>query len=344
MDTQLKTGEVRLSMDLQMQSLLHQTLENSVKDFAAEGASGIIIDMRLGRIRAMVSIPSPINKLDFLDHKFRNRNLDPVEVGSVMKLFNVAVALESGYYCSDSIVDARGPMILDKFEINDFMGVDREITLSESLWRSSNIANARVALHLGKKLQKRFLRRIGLLDKIEWMPGCYAYSLTPKKWGETTTATLGYGYGIGITVLHLAKVVFAVTTGKTTSLSMIESPEYQAPKSIFSKETVKNMRKMMREVVTKSHRKSLLIKGCRVGAKTGTANLLIKGKYVEGRNFVTLVAVFPINNPELLIILQMNDPKKEFLKQGRYTTAGNVLSGYMRDIITTIHERRMNVG
>jgi cell division protein FtsI (penicillin-binding protein 3) len=102
------------------------------------------------------------------------------------------------------------------------------------------------------------------------------------------------------------------------------------------------MRQLMHEVVTQSNRKTLLLENCKVGAKTGTANLIINGQYTQGRNFVTLVTVFPLDKPSLMIILQMNDPKSVGLPPGvKYTTAGNVLGRYMRELIIRINKHRL---
>lgn len=336
MNSILKKQDVILSIDLDMQNTIVSILNQCYQDFSAEGASGVIVDIVTGRIRAMVSIPTPLIRADFLCHEKRNRNLDPVEVGSILKVLNVAIALETGQYNLDSIVDARGPLLISKFEINDFLGVNCKITLKESLWRSSNIANARVALDLGKQVQKLFFKKVGLLDRIEWMPQCYACPLLPKKWGKTTVATLAYGHGLGMTTLHLAQVLLAVTTGNIYPLTLLEKANAGIIKKVFSKNTVEQIRESMYEVVNKSTRKALVFKKCKIGAKTGTANLVINGQYAEGRNFVTLATVFPIDRPRLLVIMQMTDPKKDGLTEGNYTTAGNVLPRYMRKVVAKL--------
>ena len=46
-----------------------------------------------------------------------------------------------------------------------------------------------------------------------------------------------------------------------------------------------------------------------VGGKTGSANLLKDGKYVEGTLRTTFVGVFPMSAPKYLVLIMMEDPK-----------------------------------
>ena len=331
----LKSNDVTLSLDMGLQSILYDQLSQAYVDFEGEGASGMIVDVRSGRILAMVSVPSPQENIDFLANDMRNRNLDPVEVGSVLKLINTTIAIESGKYTPDSEVDARGPLKVDKFEINDFFGVNRIISLKESLWRSSNIAHARVAWDIGRTMQQKFFKELGMLDKVEWLSGSYATPIAPKRWTSPTVATLAYGYGIAITTLHLARAILAIVTGKRMELSCLQdmSDVKTSPVRVFSKETVNTMKDLMYYVTSNGYRQTLWLENCKVGAKTGTANMSVNGKYIEGQNFVTLATVFPLDSPELICIIQMTNPKKHKLKRGRFTVAGNVLSQYMKQIM-----------
>jgi cell division protein FtsI/penicillin-binding protein 2 len=100
---------------------------------------------------------------------------------------------------------------------------------------------------------------------------------------------------------------------------------------VFGRDTVQQMLNMMQDVAT--HNKRLKIPGLKLGAKTGTANMLVNGQYVEGMNYVTLAVAFPINDPQLLIIMQMSNPKKS---GNEHTTAANVFNKYMRELIISL--------
>jgi cell division protein FtsI (penicillin-binding protein 3) len=320
---------IKLTIDAILQSALYDKIETALHDFNGDGASGMIFEVKTGNVLAMVSLPSPEVPVDFVDHNKRNRNLDPTEVGSVLKLLNIANAIESGRYVPESIVDARGPLKVGDYEITDFFGVNREITLRESLWRSSNIANARVALDLGSEYQVAMLYRLGMLDPVEWMTNFRVHPIRPRL-SKTTTATLAYGYGIGLTTLHLAQGILSVITGYRMNPTVLEGVPVNKVR-VFGRDTVQQMLNMMQDVAT--HNKRLKIPGLKLGAKTGTANMLVNGQYVEGMNYVTLAVAFPINDPQLLIIMQMSNPKKS---GNEHTTAANVFNKYMRELIISL--------
>lgn len=333
--------EVQLTIDMRAQKILSEILMDAVEQFEVEGASGLVVDAQSGDILAMVSLPCPQKPSDFLLHKFRNRNLDPAEVGSVLKLHNVALALEEKTWTLDSIIDGRGPLKIGKFEINDFFGIDNFMTLRESVWRSSNIANARVALQLGAKRQKAFLEKLGLLEDIEWINNCFAYAKKPSHWGKTATATLSYGYGIGITSLHLARSILRMIHGHNFELQLIKNIPVKTKKRIISKETSINIREVMQDTIKFSKIHTLKNVGYDVSGKTGTANICVAGKYVEGKNFVTMVSVFPAEVPKILIIMQMKNPKKQKLTSGTFTTAANVFGKYMASAVRKIGAAKM---
>ena len=333
--------EVQLTIDLVIQKILAEILMDGISQFEIEGASGLVVDAQSGDILAMVSLPCPQKPADFLKHKFRNRNLDPKEVGSILKLHNVALALEEGGYTLDSIVDGRGPLKIGRFEINDFFGVDNYMTLRESIWRSSNIANARVALQIGAERQKQFFQKLGLLENLEWLDRCVVCPKKPSPWGKTANVTLSYGYGIGLSSLHLARSILRLIHGYDFDLRLLKNSPIKLPKRIISAKTSEHIREVMRDVIKFSNNKRWKNIRYEVGAKTGTANICVRGKYLEGRNFVTMVCVFPAHMPKILLLIQMKDPPKNKLTSGRFTTAANVLGDYMAVGVKRIGAARM---
>ena len=332
---------ISLTIDLTIQKILAEILSKAIEQFEVEGASGLVVDAQSGEILAMVSLPCPEKATDFLEYRFRNRNIDPVEVGSILKLHNVAMALETGLFNLDSMIDGRGPLRISKFEINDFFGINDYMTLRESIWRSSNIASARVALQVGADEQKRFFKKFGLLDSIEWLNGCFAQPNIPRAWRKTTTATLAYGYGIGLSSLHVARSILRILHGYDIELKLYKDSSEKQLSRVISEKTSFLMRGVLEDVIRFSKSKKLKNTGYELGGKTGTANICIRGKYLEGRNFVTMVCVFPAKLPKILLLMQMKDPKKSKLSTSRFTTAGNVLSDYMARGVKRIGAARL---
>ena len=94
----------------------------------------------------------------------------------------------------------------------------------------------------------------------------------------------------------------------------------------------------MRLVVKSKHgtAKKAEAKGYLIGGKTGTAEKLSKnGGYLKKQNIVAFTAAFPINKPQYVITLMIDNPKGQKSSFG-YRTAGWVVAPTIKKIVTRI--------
>ena len=156
-------------------------------------------------IAAMISLPdfdpnlsgNPDERCQF---NFTTKGL--YEPGSVFKIFNAALGLESGKIKLSDRFDATKPLKLKYNTIKDYRGENRWLDLQEILIYSSNIGSAQIALKVGQDEQKKFLRKMGLFDPLDSFEVTEkAAPSLPSRWGEATTATVSYGYGVSVTPL-----------------------------------------------------------------------------------------------------------------------------------------------
>ena len=120
-------------------------------------------------------------------------------MGSVFKIFNTAIALDSGTTTLADGFDATKPIRIGGFMINDYKGKHRFLTIPEIFTYSSNIGSAKMA---------RFVRRgdpAGVLDKFGLMkprrsscPKSASRSI-PRNWKRINTMTVSFGHGISVT-------------------------------------------------------------------------------------------------------------------------------------------------
>lgn len=78
------------------------------------------------------------------------------EPGSVLKIFNTAMSLESGKVKVADRFDASEPLKLKHNVIKDYRGENRWLSVPEILVYSSNIGSARMALKVGGNEQRNF--------------------------------------------------------------------------------------------------------------------------------------------------------------------------------------------
>ena len=80
------------------------------------------------------------------------------------------------------------------------------------------------------------------------------------------------------------------------------------------------MRSALESVVARGGGRYAYIDGYRVGGKTGTAQKVENGKYLENNYIMSFMAVVPSNNPEAVLYLAIDNPKNTALLSS-YTTA-----------------------
>ena len=136
------------------------------------------------------------------------------------------------------------------------------------------------------------------------------YPLVPRRWGEETTATVGYGYGISITPLHLVSAFAGVINGGIYhEPTLLKDNKNRESHRVVSFNTSKEMRKLLRGVVVEGSGKRANVLGYEVAGKTGTANKLVNGKYVDKKVMTSFLATFPASNPQYALFLMMDEPK-----------------------------------
>ena len=100
---------------------------------------------------------------------------------SNVKAITVAGVLDSGLATVNSVYDATSPIYFGRFSINDFHGKRRPLTVTEAFIYSSNIASAKMAMHMGVPAHRAFLKKLGLLDPVVTELGPSASPIVPSR-------------------------------------------------------------------------------------------------------------------------------------------------------------------
>jgi cell division protein FtsI (penicillin-binding protein 3) len=319
------SGEpVALALDARVQFVLKDELQQVINQFDAKGAAGIIMNVRTGEIVAMASLP------DFDPNHPPSTNpkneTAEYELGSVFKIFNTAMALDSGVSTMTSSYDARNPIEIGRFEIDDYHGKHRWLSVPEIFMYSSNIGSARMAVAAGADRQRSFLNRLGLLspvpvelDKVEVARPHY-----PATWREVNVMTIAFGHGIAVTPLHMITATAAIINGGILHApTMLRVPDGARVPGVrvISEKTSEQMRKLMRYVVEYGTAKLAEAPGYVVGGKTGTAEKNAGGHYEEKKLLSSFIGAFPMNNPRYVIFTLVDEPHGNKQSHG-YATAG----------------------
>src|SRR5262249_21910993 len=124
MDERLRASEpLQLSVDLRVQSIVRQELAAAMQKFKSGGAAGVVMGAQTGELLSLVSLPDfapnePGGAPD--DARFNRVTLGVYEMGSTFKIFNTAMALETGSTTLAGGYDATRPIQIARFTITDY--------------------------------------------------------------------------------------------------------------------------------------------------------------------------------------------------------------------------------
>ena len=329
---------LRLSVDIRVQQILRQELAAQIEKFKAIGGGGIVMDVRSGEVVSMVSLPdfdpnAPAQAPD--ETRFNRITLGVYELGSVFKIFNHAIALETGAATLTKRYDATKPIRISRFRISDFHAENRWLTVPEIFEHSSNIGSAKMALDIGTETQRNYLGHLGLLRRTSIELPEQAQPMYPAQWREINTMTIAYGHGIAVSPLHLASAVAATVNGgilRPATLIRARTPETGGVQ-VFSAETSDKMRRLLRLVVEKGTGKNAEAPGYLVGGKTGTAEKQVNGSYKRNALISSFVGVFPANAPRFVVYAMLDEPKGIKESYG-YATGGWTAAPVVGSVIT----------
>ncbi|QND52185.1 penicillin-binding protein 2 [Phyllobacterium sp. 628] len=310
---------VRLSVDLRVQHVVRDVLVNAVERYRAIAAGAVVLDVSTGEVLAMASIPdfNPNNPFNALEKDRLNRMSAGVyEMGSTIKSFTTAMALDSGLATLNSTFDATRPITIGRQTIHDFHGKRRVLTLPEVFLFSSNIGSAKEADMVGIEGHREFLQRLGLLDPMKTELPEVAKPFSPKVWKKVHSITISFGHGMATTPLQTAVGAAALMNGglllPPTFLPRSAEEAKKLAKRVVSQRTSDDLRYLYRlnaQKGTGGSASRTQVPGYRVGGKTGTAEKVINGRYSKEVRFNTFIAAYPIENPRYVVLTIIDEPK-----------------------------------
>jgi cell division protein FtsI (penicillin-binding protein 3) len=247
-------------------------------------------------------------------------------MGSTIKAYTLAMALDSGKINLNSMWDARGNLHYGKFTIHDSHPLGRSINTKEVFTFSSNIGAARIALSQGVEAHKAFLTKMGQLHRLRTELPESASPLVPRRWGELNTVTIAFGQGLSVAPLQAVMGINALVNGgyliPPTFMKRSDEEAQALAKRVIRPETSDKMRFLMRLNAEIGTAKTADVKGYYVGGKTGTSEKVINGRYAKKRVLNSFTAIMPADNPRYQILIMLDEPQP--LKE----TAGFITSGW----------------
>ncbi|MDR1477210.1 MAG: penicillin-binding protein 2 [Rickettsiales bacterium] len=304
---------VRLSVDIYVQDAMRQNLARAMKDYGAKTAAGITMDVKSGEILGMVSLPDFYGKdagKAASSALYNNHaTTDVFEIGSVMKIFNHALAIESRYPAKKTF-NVCNPFAIGGHKVRDSHPRKCVIDMREAFILSSNIAAATIARELGSERQREFFRKLGFFSRANLELPERGAPMFPKKWDDNVNQSAAYGYGISISLLHtIAAAGAIINDGMYVPPTILKRREGEAPRShqAVRLSTSEEMKRLMRLAVTDGTGRMANLADIKTGGKTGTSYKMEGGKYNERKIRTFFVSVFPIDDPKYIMAVMLDE-------------------------------------
>ena len=330
--------DITLTLDLRLQHAVKRELGLAIKDFTAIAGVGTIIDVHSGEVLAGVSLPD-FNLNDVgnasKNQMFNRLSLGVYELGSMFKIFSTAALFDLLDVDMSETFDARTPLKVGRFTINDYHAQRRILTVPEVFMYSSNIGSALMGERIGGKALKDFYSDLGLLDPMQFDIREIGRPIVPDPWRKSTTLTASYGHGLATTPLQMSVAVASVVNGGILVNPVLVKSDIRSDVRVISEETSEKMRKLLRLVVAKGTGKNADVKGFALGGKTGTAEKSVNGRYERKKLISSFVGAFPMDDPKYVLMIMVDEPKANKNSYG-YATAGWVAAPAIARIVTSM--------
>lgn len=319
---------VQMSIDMRVQHAVRDELSRSREKFKAKAAMAVVTDVNSGEIVSMVSLPDfdPNVGGNPKDDAYLNRLTTGVfEMGSTFKALSFAMALDSGKIGLNSSFDARGALSFGRFAIHDYHAENRVLSVPEIFLVSSNVGTAKMVLALGVEAHKAFLRKMGQLDRLRTELPESSEPIVPKRWGELNSATIAFGHGLSVAPLQAVMAVNSMMNGgfliPPTFIKRTPEEAQKVAVRVLKPETSDKMRYLLRLNAEKGTATRAEVPGYYVGGKTGTAEKVVNGRYAKNKLLTSFTAVFPMDRPQYLVLVMLDEPQATPETHG-YATSG----------------------
>ena len=329
---------VHLTIDRAIQQIADQALAEAIEVHEAKSGVVVVLDVETGAVLAMASSPTydPNEPGNVVALGARNRAVtDVFEIGSVMKVFTVAAALDAKVTRPDEWWDTEnGVWRFARKTIRDTHH-DEVLTTAGILKRSSNVGVVKLALRVGRERLDAALRRYGFGRRtgIE-LPLEEAGTIRKgSTWREIELATISYGYGLTVTPLQVAAAMAAIgdegrwrtphVVDRITDAAgkVIWRPEVET-RQVFEPSTAAQLLPMLASVFEPNTSRtirdggtaaSVVIDGFAAGGKTATAHKLdpVTKRYTTAADKMYLssfAGLAPIDDPKIAVVVIIDEP------------------------------------
>lgn len=345
---------IYLTIDANLQSQLEKVATEAMESTQAASLMLVAADAKNGEILSYISYPS-VNLNDYTtaskEEMIDRPAAESYEPGSVFKIFTVASLLDEGVispddkFVCDGIYERRTSSG-ERVQIT-CLGSHGSITARDALKYSCNDALAQMSERVESEVFLKKIRSFGFGSKtgVE-LPGETAGSVretNDRYWSARSKPTIAIGQEIAVSALQMIQAATAIANGgvpvqltfihKITDEKDVEefSHEPVLKERVLKESTAKYLLSCMETVAQSGTGTKASLGDISIGVKTGTAQMADakNGGYSTTDFLSNCIAVFPVENPEIILYIVIEKAKGE-------TYAGRIVAPVINKAANTI--------
>lgn len=338
---------ISLTIDQVIQNYTEESVKKNLKLHNAKRVSCVVMDTKTGEILSMASAPSfnpndssvpsdkdekrkfekmgSDEKMKYLYDMWRNPLIsDLYEPGSTAKLITTSAVLEEGLANKNSSFYCKGYQEVDGVKINCWRSENPhgEENLYEAVGNSCNPVFIQLVQRLGKKKYYDYLNLFGMTERtqIDFPGEAFPLIIPENKAYPVEVAAMSFGQTNAVTPIQLITAVSAmgnegnlmephlvrqITDSKGNIVKKVEPKLVRKP---ISKETADEIRDIMEFTVVNNIKDKAMVKGYRIGGKTGTSQVAKEGGGYSSDVIASFIGIAPIDKPEVTILYIIDSP------------------------------------
>ncbi len=315
-------NDIVLSIDIDMQEQLEESLAVRVEEVQGSGGSAILMDSATGEIYACSSSPT-FDITNTKEIKEGATNLSGIssafEPGSIMKPLTMLAALSDGKVSASSTIYCPNKLTVDDYTITDSHSREsQDMSMDDIIADSSNVGIGLVAQELGFTRLAEYIQQYQLCQKtgVDYPGEASGYITERDSWSTAQGYNVAFGQGLTTTPIEMVRFYAALANDgvAVTPHFLISVPcegearTYETQQITDKVDNITELEGMMQQVVERGTGTAAKIKGYRVVGKTGTAEIASDtGGYKKGVYNLSFIGYLPDTSTNLVCFVGATD-------------------------------------
>lgn len=315
-----------LTIDKSIQMMVKEKLKSGLKRYDAKEGCIVVADPNTLEIIALSCLPDfdPNNYFKFSEDYFKNPIISNLyEPGSIFKPLVLAAAINEKKVRPSDIYNEVGPINIDNLQIKTWDNkYEGKITITRIIEKSSNVGMVYIGEKLGKKKLLMYLNKYGIgeITGIDLQGEISGFLKEEREWYPIDYATATFGQGVAVTPIQMITAFASIINGGKLLRPFVVKEiiknedkkivgELKVRREIINYQTSEIMKRILESAVENGEIHWVKPKGYRIGGKTGTAQVAIKGHYDPSKTIASFIGFAPIDKPKFIILVSLREPK-----------------------------------